>query len=48
MDGLVGPRLMRRCPAVVLIAVGIGWGVWEALPRLVDRAVLRILAGHQK
>ena len=37
---------MRRCPAVVLIAVGVAWGVAEALPRLVDRAVLRILAGN--
>ena len=40
--------MMRRCPAVVLIAVGVAWGVASAVPRLVDRAVLRILAGNTK
>ena len=39
---------VRRLPAAVLIAVGIGWGVVEAVPRLVDRAVLRILARNTK
>lgn len=37
---------MHYIPAVALIAAGIVWGLAEAVPRLVDRAVLRILAGN--
>ena len=40
--------MRRYAVAALLVGVGVGWGLLEVVPRLVDRAVLRILAGNTK